>query len=121
MSTRLPTKTEFLDPILGHPLSAIVFVEDYVQLQFSNATVNAYTLPKVFESDRIFAAEDHGWRDRLCARIGQIVSGVMSTECKLSMEFSDGAIITISLDEKDYRGPEAVQFTVEGSSTIVVI
>jgi hypothetical protein len=112
MSTRLPTKTEFLDPILGHPLSAIVFVEDYVQLQFSNATLNAYTLPKVFDSEGIFAAGDHGWRDSLCSRIGQLVSSVMSTECQLSMEFSDGAII---------RGPEAIEFAVEGSSTIVVI
>ncbi len=116
----MPTQTAFLDPILGHQLIAIIFVEDYVQLQFISGTLNAYTLPKVFESEEVFTEADQGWRDKLCARIGQIVSGVMSTERELSMEFNDGAIITISLIEKDYRGPEAIQFTVEGSSTIVV-
>jgi Calx-beta domain len=55
------------------------------------------------------------YRDELCARIGGIILDAEFRDGDgLSLRFDDGAVIEISVRDKDYAGPEALEFV--GSS-----
>ncbi len=74
----------------GRVLSSVEFVQDYVQLRFDGPCLTAYTHP-IFNP---------------------------GTECLVwgASGFESGAVISVSLLDEDYIGPEAVQFTSEDGS-----
>lgn len=103
-----------LNSIVGEQLSAVVFVQDYVQLQFGGPalTLTAFTLPKVKVGDTEVEYGKSGYRDALCSCISKIVSNAFAIEGEeIGVEFEDGSVITISLEAEDYRGPEAAMFS----------
>jgi hypothetical protein len=105
--------------ISGTMLEAVTFVMDYVQLHFGSARLTAYTLPQVELAGRCWKGGDDGWRDSLCARIGVVVRSASCTDQRLQVEFEDGATVTVSLSDKDYRGPEAFELSIPGHTVIV--
>ena len=103
--------SECYNQVIGEKLSAVVFVLDYHQLQFDGSgftILNPITVTSGVSS--VVIGEDQ-FRNRLCEQIAKIVSRV---ECEegdaLIIEFEDGSTISVSLKDKDYRGPEAVIF-----------
>jgi len=108
-----------LSAIAGTTLESVTFVMDYVQFQFGPARLTAYTFPQVGLSARCWTAKDEGWRDSLCARIGVRVRGASCSGKGLEFDFEDGATITISLRDEDYRGPEAFMLSVPHHPIIV--
>lgn len=94
--------------LVGRELSGVVFIRDYIQLQFDDRGLTAVTLPIVIASGQAYSLGMQGYRDALCERIGQRVADASSREGEeIKLKFADGSAISISLREQDYVGPEA--------------
>jgi hypothetical protein len=97
-----------LDVLKGREVSAVTFVRDYLQLQFDGPFLNAFVWPRIKTGAAILDFETPGYRDALCSQIGKTVGGVIEeANRRLSLFFTDGSIIEISLLSRDRRGPEA--------------
>jgi hypothetical protein len=100
-----------LEAIVGGELSAVVFVRDYVQLQFDGAGLTALNLPVIKVGQKTLAFGQPGYRDALCERIGHAVRGACVKENEwILIDFEDGSTLSISLRPDDYSGPEAAIF-----------
>lgn len=104
--------TEENDPlhdIVGQDLSAVTFVRDYVQLQFDGPMMNVLTPIVVRAGTLVSRQGGDGFRDALCGQISKTVVGARADEDDaLTISFSDGSAVSISLKQEDYVGPEAV-------------
>jgi hypothetical protein len=102
---------EPLASLVGRELSSVEFVRDYVQLRFDGPYLTAVTHPSVDVAGTRYTWGRPGFRDALCERIGQVVARASVTEHEqVRLEFGDGAAVVISLEDKDYCGPEAVLY-----------
>jgi hypothetical protein len=100
-----------LGSIVGKQLSAVVFVQDYIQLQFDGPGLTAVTLPTVKVVDKQIAWGMPGYRDLLCERIGKLVTSASVTEGEeICIEFNDGSSVAVSLRDEDYQTAEAAIF-----------
>jgi len=64
------TLADTLKEVVGHVLSSVEFVEDYVQLRFDGPCVTASNPPAVTWGAESFGLTQAGDRDALCRRIG---------------------------------------------------
>ncbi len=99
----------FFQQLHGEQLSAVTFVQDYLQLWFDGPGINV-TNPLTVESGKISVTSwQPGFRDALCSQIAKIVKLV---ECRekiaLVITFEDDSRLSISLREQDYTSPEAI-------------
>lgn len=107
--------------LVGQPLASIEFVQDYVQLHFDGPTLTAYTLPVVnLVSSVTLVRGQTGWRDALCAQIGSVVCRTEVEPDYVSLAFENGAVVEVSLRDEEYRGPEALQFSLDAEHIWVV-
>ena len=101
-----------LEALVGEQLSAVVFVQDYVQLQFDGQTVTAFTPVSVIRGPHRSTFPDAGSRDDLCSVIGtKVVRQSIAGGDALALEFEGGAIIRVPLDAESRVGPEAMNFS----------
>ncbi len=100
----------------GRVLSSVEFVQDYVQLRFDGPCLTAYTHPIVNPGTECLVWGASGYSDRLCEQIGSTVIAAGASGTEVSVGFESGAVISVSLLDEDYIGPEAVQFTSEDGS-----
>jgi hypothetical protein len=97
--------------IIGEKLSAVVFILDYVQLQFDGPTLTCLRFPFLLVEGKQISVDQQGYRDRLCEQIGKTVAAVSTKEdVEILITFSDNSAISISLKPEDYCGPEIVTF-----------
>jgi hypothetical protein len=97
--------------IVGEHLSAVTFVQDYLQLQFDGPTLNALTAVTVTSPDEHAKSGDDQFRNLLCSCITKQVLGVEVREREaLHIRLADGFSVSVSLRDEDYRCPEAVTF-----------
>jgi hypothetical protein len=79
--------------ITGRSLSAVVFVQDYVQFQFDGPCLTARN-PPVFRADAgVLLPGNAGYRDGLCSTIGFEVASVRVTHEELHIEFANSSSI----------------------------
>jgi hypothetical protein len=98
-----------LQDIVGQNLSAVVFVQDYVQLLFDGPQMNIMTPLTVGSGASVTRSEEVAFRNALCAQIAKRVASVSAERgVAVTITFSDDSTISISLKEVDYPGPEAV-------------
>jgi hypothetical protein len=98
-----------LDELKGRELSAVVFVRDYLQLQFDGPYLNVFVWPQVMSDGTTFDFGVPGYKDALCELIAKTVAGVFEkTGRTLQLFFSDGSIVEVSLLFEARKGPEAV-------------
>jgi len=89
-------------------LSAVVFIQDYVQLQFDGHCLTAYAWPIIRDGARALSHTTPGYRDALCGLIGYVVEKATEDPLdKLTLYFINGITIEVSLKESDREGPEA--------------
>jgi hypothetical protein len=101
-----------LDALLGQELGSVVFVKDYVQLDFGAARFSAYVWPTMRLGGVTTDFGDLGYRDALCAFIThQVVLVQESHETGLVIRFGLGEIVT-NPAKTDLRGPEIAQLQV---------
>ncbi|MBI3649415.1 MAG: hypothetical protein HY231_00010 [Acidobacteria bacterium] len=97
--------------IVGEKLSAVTFVQDYVQLHFDGPTLTLLNWPvvEVGESHVQFGME--GYRDKLCEQIGkQVLTASVAEEQEVRIEFTDRSFLFIALEPDDCRTAETVIF-----------
>jgi hypothetical protein len=103
---------EELVAIEGEQLSAVTFVQDYVQLHFDGPMITAITLPVAIARDTRWGIGDIGYRDQLCGLIARnVVRAYVRPGDRLQIDFEGGASLIVSLKPKDYRAAEAVIFS----------
>lgn len=92
----------------GQQLSAISFVQDYLQLWFDGPCINVTNPLTVSAADKTVTSWKSGFRDLLCSQIAKIVAAVEHCPASdLTIHFADGSFISISLRPEDYTSPEA--------------
>lgn len=92
-------------------LSAVTFVQDYVQFHFDGPCLTAYVWPHIVNHKGSITLELPGYRDALCERIGKIVVNAFEEPGeRLVIVFADDVTLEVSLKEADREGPEAAMF-----------
>jgi len=108
--------TSLLEALVEEELGSVVFVMDYVQLDFSAARFTAYVWPTVTIGEATLQFGDRGYRDALCAFIThEVISTEESPESGLVIRFGLGEIVT-NPAPADLGGPEIAQLQVHEDS-----
>ena len=87
-----------LSQLVGRELSAVVFVRDYLQLQFDGPllTITSSVVARI--ADSVFRMEEPGFKDALVGQIGHTVAGTrVCVDEAISITFSGDREILISL------------------------
>jgi hypothetical protein len=102
------TPRALFDELCGEQLSAVTFVQDYLQLWFDGRGINVTNPLTVVSSSEKVTTGQPGFRDALCAQIAKIVDKVeIRASESLVLMFGDGSLISISLRPEDYSSAEA--------------
>ncbi len=93
-------------------LTAVEFVEDFLQLRFGESLLRLFVWPDVADPDGIsIGFGQPGYRDALCSVIGETVTTAELEEGRsLTIEFENGTVLALSLREEDLDTPEAGSF-----------
>lgn len=111
MTERKPAQTENpLAPILRQPLSAVVFVEDYLQLDFSGHRLTFNIWPTVSTPSGSFTFTTPGYRDALCSLISKEVSSAYSGDDRVEISFTELNRVSCDLRERPGDDGERVLF-----------
>ncbi len=121
MQTQSLSLADALTALVGHDLSSVEFVRDYVQFHFDGGDLTAYPPPIVNFGTECPSWDQSGYRDALCREIGVKVAQVEADDKRISIVFENEMAVSISLLSSDYRGPEALQFRLEGCESIWVV
>ncbi|KAA3642728.1 MAG: hypothetical protein DWQ07_19565 [Chloroflexi bacterium] len=107
---RQDTTVYSLQSLVGARLTGVVFVMDYIQLQFDAQVMSVLTLLEVRVEDKAYAFGEEGFRDKICERItANVMKADVYEDLKISINFDDGSNIMIPL-VGDQKGNEAVDF-----------
>lgn len=104
----------------GKSISAIVFVLDYLQIQFDGSILTFLDYPKVEVSNNIFSFGESEYRNKICEFIGKSVSAVHYVENDIFSLSFDSAKIYCSINPEDYTSPEMIIFDDGKGNTIVI-
>jgi hypothetical protein len=95
-----------LHALIGEDLASVVFVRDYLQLDFDGPRLSLYVWPQVTFGSTIRVMGDPGYRDALCDLIGHpVVQARESAATGLVLYFDAGAV-TIKPTLTEVVGPE---------------
>jgi hypothetical protein len=99
--------------VINEPLSAVAFVQDYVELHFDGKIIRVFGGLRVESKDQTIGAGDVGWRDALCNLIGNCVRNLkfindMSTGLVVSFDNDTDLIADLSVNER--TGPEVLHY-----------
>jgi hypothetical protein len=101
--------------IEGEELTAVEFVQDYLQLRFGTQLLKLYDWPHVLLPDFSVAFGEPEYRNALCSQIGETVStAALEAEDALTIEFGNGVVFGLSLREEDVDGPESGSYSATG-------
>ncbi len=99
----------FFGVLIGEQLSSVVFVQDYLQLDFDGNTITCYEWPTIVQGASRCAFGQSEYRNMLCCLISRIVvSTIFEEEKYLKIEFSETDKIEFNLS--DATG-EVIYFT----------
>ena len=94
--------------LVGHEVSAVCFVRDYVELQFDGPVVRALTRPFGLFGGQAWRFPEGHSMDRMRSYIGQVVDGfVLVPDEYAQLSFGEHSF-TIPLDGDSRSGPEAL-------------
>lgn len=105
-----------ISAVVGEELKAVEFVEDFLQLRFEAPLLTLYDWPHVLLTDFSVAYGEPEYRNALCSLIGEEVAAASLEEgSALTIEFSNGLVLGLSLREEDVDGPVSGLFSASGS------
>lgn len=98
-----------LDQLRGEQLSAVTFVQDYLQHWFDGPGINVTNPLTVRMGSSSVTSGEPGFRDALCEQIAKVVASVEVRDGDaLVIAFEDGSQLSVSLRDEDYSSPEAI-------------
>jgi hypothetical protein len=101
-----------LRELVEEPLSSVVFVMDYVQLDFNGSRFSAYVWPTATIGVTELRFGDEGYRDALCAFISHEVTATEeSADVGLAIHFGLGSIVT-NPEPGELSGPEIAMLSI---------
>jgi hypothetical protein len=101
-----------MEALVEEQLGAVVFVMDYLQLDFGSARFSAYVWPTVTLGHISRQFGDPGYRDALCALVThEVVAIEESPEAGLVIRFALGEVV-IDPEPRDLDGPEIAMLNV---------
>lgn len=104
----------------GKRISAIVFVLDYLQIQFDDSILSFLVYPKIQINNETFSFGESEYRNKICEFIGNDVSTVKYIEDDLfCLSFNDAKIYCL-LNPENYTLPEMIIYD-DGQGSIIVI
>jgi hypothetical protein len=94
--------------VLGESLASVVFVMDYLQLDFGLYGFNIYNWPVIYKAGRSISVKDIDYRNELCLLIGQKVCEVDEyLDLGITLGFENGVVVSVPLKvEEGYSCPE---------------
>ena len=107
-------EVNFLDILKEEKLSSVIFVMDYLQLDFDGNRLTMNIWPSVNVLNIEYILKDQFYRDKLCSFIDQVVSDITFKENEfLMVHFKNGDSIKLSLDPNNPEliVPEIAEFT----------
>jgi len=105
-----------LEALVEEELGSVVFVMDYLQLDFGNARFSVYVWPTVSIGGVSRGFGDPGYRDALCALIThEVIDTGESSETGLVIRFGLGEVV-IKPQPTDLSGPEIAMLQVHENS-----
>jgi hypothetical protein len=100
-----------IESLVGEQLSAVSFVQDYVEFHFDGPVIRALTNPIVDAPGGRWQFPGPGSRDALCSLIARLVERVEhEEEVHLRLDFGGGHALTVPLDSASYLSAEAMHF-----------
>lgn len=110
-----------LSSLVGEQLTAVEFVQDFLQLRFEEALLTLLVWPDAADADGISVAFGQpGYRDALCSVIGEEVANADYTEGRsVTVEFENGTIFALSLRPEDLDTPLAGSFQAADGSDLL--
>ena len=110
MEKTYPTLQEVLEKLVGTALSSVVFVEDYVQLEWEGSCLSAYIMPTIVAAGRSITQTDPEFREMMYGLEGRLLERPQVTDEALNLFFSGGTVLSVSMRDADYVGPEALWY-----------
>jgi hypothetical protein len=105
-----------LQMLIGEQLSAVTFVQDYLQLHFDGPRLTVFSHPVIRSGEQTFYGGKPGFRDALCNNIAKKVTEVrVAYGESISIRFADGSTINIPLQDAACLDGEAVNFDAGGN------
>src|SRR2546428_1320477 len=96
------TEEKSLQVIIGEQLSAVTFVQNYLQLHFDGPRLTVFSHVVVRLGDKPFHEGKPGFRDALCNNIAKKVTEARVADGdSISIRFAHGSTIKISLKDED--------------------
>lgn len=110
-----------ISAIEGEELEAVEFVQDYLQLRFEGPLLTFYEWPSVLLEEFSLSFGEPGYRDALCALIGEEVEQALLEEgSSITLKLANGAVVALSLREEDMSGPDAGAYSETGSAADMI-
>lgn len=108
-----------LEALKNKSLSAVIFILDYLQIQFDSAVITFLIYPKVEMGNKHFSFGESEYRNKICELIGETISDVIFSQDNLfCLDFGEGKIYC-SIAPEDYISPEMVIVDDGNGNTIV--
>lgn len=106
-----------ISAIEGEELRSVAFVEDYLELRFSEPLLILYAWPYVMHTEYSVAFGEPEYRNALCALIGEQVSTATLQEGDaLTIEFANAVVLGLSLREEDLDRAESGMYSETGDA-----
>ena len=100
-----------IESLVGEQLSAVSFVQVYVELHFDGPVIRALTNPIIDTPAGRCRFPGAGSRDALCSLIARRVERVEHRDdVHLQLDFGGGHTLTVPLDPASYLSVEAMHF-----------
>lgn len=97
-----------LEDLVGEQLSAVEFVQDFLQLRFDGPVLTLLEWPEVFREEGSYAYGEPEYRNVLCDLIAEDVAAASLVEGEaVEVQFASGASVRLSLRSEDLSSPEA--------------
>lgn len=110
------TEEKSLQMLIGEQLSAVTFVQDYLQLHFDGPRLTVFSHPVIRCGEQTFYGGKSGFRDALCNNIANKVTEVrVAYGESISIRFADGSTINIPLQDASCLEGESVNFDAGGA------
>jgi hypothetical protein len=107
--------------LVGAELSGVVFVKDYLQLQFDGLVLSALTRVRVESGEVTAAFGEARFANLLIGRIGKsVIQAEVRSGHSMDLRLSDGSSIAVSLRPEDYVGPEAINLWLRDGTLVVL-